>query len=67
MSFSTSRGPLRSLYIRHKHPLQIYLRKPIVKDDLKYMDEKKGYKVINGKKISRARVSRNKRGRPKKV
>ena len=41
-----------------------------LEDDLKYMDEnnkKKGYKVINGKKVSRIRVSRNKGGRPKKI
>ena len=54
---------------KNGHTLQIYFRQPIVKDDLKYMDEnnrKKGYKVINGKKVSRIRVSRNKGGRPKK-
>ena len=55
---------------KNGHTLQIYFRQPIVKDDLKYMDEnnkKKGYKVINGKKVSRVRVSRNKGGRPKRI
>ncbi len=51
------------------HELKIHFRYPIVNDSIEYNDpqnKRKGYKVINGKKIVKDMVETNKGGRPKK-